>query len=330
MELPLAASRFVASLRDERLASRHTVDLYARTVAAFSDFVGGGSLSQIGREHLRRFLVHLRDGGNGPATLRTKVAALRAFFSFLVDRGLRRSLPFQAEDFRIRVPRTLPHVLTQEELDRFLRCVEEQPQRRPRTPWGRTHKLSQRVRDRALFFLLAGCGLRVGEATGLDVSSVCRSRKAIRLTGKGGDIREVFYDVEPLEDHLNEYLDARLRLGVLGGALFINFRDGRRLTSRSVQMLMRRYLQLAGIDKTASPHSLRHTFATLAIERGANVKAISQLLGHRHVGTTINTYTHLSEKHVRDVFRQCHPLQEAKLPLAARIEGRKRSLPLLS
>lgn len=329
MDIATAAARFITALRDERLAARNTVALYSRTVNAFTSSVGRLPLSRIRRDHLRCFLVHLREGGNGPATLRVKIAALRAFFSFVVDRRLRRTLPFEAGDFRLRVPRALPHVLTQEELDRFLGCIENRPSRRARTPWGRERRVSQAVRDRALFFLLAGAGLRVGEATGLDISCVCRSRKTLRVTGKGGAVREVFYDVDPLEGYINEYLDARLRLGVLTGALFINFRDGRRLTTRAVQVLMRYHLQEAQIHKAATPHSLRHTFATLAIERGANVKAVSQLLGHRCVGTTINTYTHLSEKHVRDVFRQCHPLQEGMLPIEDRIEGRKRSLPLL-
>lgn len=331
MRLVAATASFVVALKDERLAAHHTVALYRRTVDAFAADIGDVPLSQVRREHVRAFLVRLRDvHGNGASSLRTKMAALRAFFTFLVDRRLLRAAPFKVEDFRIRVPRRMATVLTQEEFDRFLSAVERSCTTSSRSPRGRARGLPVGLRDRALFFLLAGCGLRVAEATNTNLADVSRLRKAIHVRGKGGVEREVFYDVDPLERYLVEYMDARLRLDVVHDALFINHREGGRLTPRAVQLRMRRYLRDADVSKGATPHSLRHTFATLAIERGANVKAVAQILGHRQVSTTINTYTHLSETHVRDVFRMCHPLQEGKLPLDERVAARKRSLPLLS
>ena len=330
MNVATAIDTFVVALKDERLASPHTVALYGRTLAAFLADTGNLALPRIRREHVRSFLVRLRDEhGNGASSLRVKMAALRAFFTFLVDRRLLRTAAFDVEDFRIRAPRRLATVLTQEELDRFLSVVEKIGISSSRPPRGLARAFPVGVRDRALFFLLAGCGLRVAEATGMNLADISRPRKAILVRGKGRVEREVYYDVQPLDAHFEKYLDERLRLGVLDGALFLNHRDGGRLTPRAVQLLMRRYLREAGVSKHATPHSLRHTFATLAIERGANVKAVAQILGHRHVNTTINTYTHLSETHVRDVFRLCHPLQTGKLPIEERVAARKRSLPLL-
>ncbi len=330
MKLAAAIASFVVALRDERLASPHTVALYSRTFVAFSGQTGDLALPRIRREHVRSFLVYLRDRcGNAASSLRAKMAALRALFTFLEDRGLLHKTPFDVEDFRIRVPRRVATVLTQEELDRFLSAVEKSGTSSSRPPRGPARALPLGARDRALFFLLAGCGLRVAETTNINLGDVSQQRKAILVRGKGGVEREVYYDVEPLEGHLEVYLNARLALGVLDGALFLNHRDGGRVTPRAVQLLMHRYLREAGVSKDASPHSLRHTFATLAIERGANVKAVAQLLGHRHVSTTINTYTHLSETHVRDVFRLCHPLETGKLPIEERVAARKRRLPML-
>lgn len=330
MKLAAAIASFVVVLKDERLASPHTVGLYGRTLADFLADTSDIALPRIRREHVRAFLVRLRDQRkNGPASLRAKMAGLRSFFTFLLDRGVLRTAPFDVEDFRIRVPRRLATVLTQEELDCFLSVVEKSGTSSSRPPRGLARALPLGARDRALFFLLAGCGLRVAEATGISLADVSRPRKAILVHGKGGVEREVYYDVQPLEAHFDAYLDARLALGVLDGALFLNHRDGGRITPRAVQLLMHRYLREAEVSKKASPHALRHTFATLAIERGANVKAVAQILGHRHVNTTINTYTHLSETHVRDVFRLCHPLQTGKLPIEERIAARKRSLPML-
>ena len=102
------------------------------------------------------------------------------------------------------------------------------------------------------------------------------------------------------------------------------------MTARAVQLLVTHYKERASIEKNVTPHTFRHTYATLSIENGANVKAVSQILGHASIETTINTYTHLSEAHVRDVFRLCHPFEGKRLPLDERVQGRKRSLPLIS
>ncbi len=331
MRLREAIAHFVVTLQDEHLRSHHTVDLYRRTLRALADATGDLPATRLRREHVREYLVQMRDGNsNSPATLRVKMAALRAFFGFLVQRGYRRTAPFQTEDFRIRVPRKVATSLTQDELDALLCAVDKGSGTTERPPRGRAAGLPPVLRDRILLYLLAGCGIRVAEATNLDLASVDTARKAVRVRGKGGAEREVFYDVPPLEDLMDEYLAARRKLGLLDGSLFVNFRDGKRISPRGVQLLVKSYARTAGLAKTVTPHTLRHTYATLAIERGANVKAVAQILGHQRIQTTINTYTHLSEKHVRDVFRLCHPLKDQVLPLAERIERRKQSLPMIS
>ena len=199
MRLGDAIAHFVVTLRDEHLRSHHTVDLYRRTLIAFAEAVGDLTVSRLGRGHVREHLVQMRDGhANSPATLRTKMAALRAFFNFLLQRGYRRTAPFLPEDFRIRVPRKVAASLTQDELDALLSAVDNGQGTTTRPPRGRASGLSPVLRDRILLFLLAGSGLRVAEATRLDLASVDAERKAIRVQGKGGVEREVFYDVEPL------------------------------------------------------------------------------------------------------------------------------------
>jgi integrase/recombinase XerC len=240
MRLGDAIAHFVVTLRDEHLRSHHTVDLYRRTLIAFAEAVGDLTVSRLGRGHVREHLVQMRDGdANSPATLRTKMAALRAFFNFLLQRGYRRTAPFLPEDFRIRVPRKVAASLTQDELDALLSAVDNGQGTTTRPPRGRASGLSPVLRDRILLFLLAGSGLRVAEATRLDLASIDAERKAIRVHGKGGVEREVFYDVEPLQSFMDEYLIARRKLGLLDGSMFINFRDGKGLSSRGVQMLVK-------------------------------------------------------------------------------------------
>ena len=124
---------------------------------------------------------------------------------------------------------------------------------------------------------------------------------------------------------LKEYLKLRKKIELKEEALFINSRDWKRISVRNIEKILKKYLRASGLSMEITPHSLRHTFATLMIENGGNIKVVSQLLGHSDINTTLNMYTHLSSEHVRRVFKLCHPMSKKKLPLKEVIENRLKT-----
>lgn len=195
---------------------------------------------------------------------------------------------------------------------------------------GKTRRLRKQVagcyRDLLMVLLMAGAGLRVGELCALDLDQINRADRSIQVRGKGRKLRVVYFVIPEMVAAMETYLYHRSELGSDLTALFLNGRDGGRLTPRAVQLLLKGYLQDAGLDASTTPHSLRHTFASLSIERGANVKAVSQILGHAHVSTTLAMYTHLSDEHVRKVFRLFHPRNPEHLSLEEAVAHRRQAL----
>ena len=132
-----------------------------------------------------------------------------------------------------------------------------------------------------------------------------------------------------LQEHLLPYLKARKALDLPHDRLFVSSKSYAPLGSRGVQKRLKDYLRAAGLRTSASPHTLRHSFATVAIEKGANIKAVSQIMGHSSCRITIDLYTHLSNEHLRAVMQRCNPLATEVIPIAERIETRKQHLAYL-
>ncbi|HLL20635.1 MAG TPA: tyrosine-type recombinase/integrase, partial [Kofleriaceae bacterium] len=254
-------------------------------------------------------------GVNGPATLGRKLSSVRAFCRFLVKRGAIAGNPAAA----IRGPkkrRGLPRAL---DVDDAFRLVEA-PTSTGRTA-HRTLSSSEearhvllRLRDAALLEVLYGTGLRVSEACGLDVDDIDRDRYNTPMLlvrrGKGNKSRQV--PVGGAADRaLTEYLPVRRALGAPDrGALFVNA-TGERLTPRSVQRMVKRWTIAGGIHATATPHGLRHSFATHLLDEGVDLRAIQELLGHASLSST-QIYTKVSLDHLMKVYDDAHP--RAKKP----------------
>jgi integrase/recombinase XerD len=185
-------------------------------------------------------------------------------------------------------------VLTEDEVARVLAMPD------PATPVG--------SRDRALLELLYASGLRVSEATSLDLGDADLSEETVRVVGKGNRQRVIPMGSKAIAA-LAAYLKAarpRLARGrAAAQALFLNRRGGR-LSRQSCWKLLRRYARAAGITRALSPHVLRHSFATHLLERGADLRAVQEMLGHASVGTT-QVYTHVSRAHLREVYVRAHP-----------------------
>lgn len=295
---------FERYLSDERRASEHTVRNYVSDLAQFASFMrtlfpGGVDLAAVDALVLRAYLGFLHQKGLSRASTMRKLAALRSFFRFLHREGKVSGNPARAL-FTPRQARKVPRVLTEDEAAAL---VEAPPAPDARTFLG--------VRDRALLELLYATGLRASEVVGLDAERLHLSDRIVRVVGKGRKERIVPFG-EPAARALEAYLLARAGQKSLrpGSPVFVNAKGGR-LTSRSLQRVVEKYVLAKPLEHDASPHTLRHSFATHLLARGADLRAIQELLGHSSLSTT-QKYTHVATAQLKAVYDSAHPRARRK------------------
>ena len=318
-----AVEKFLRYLRDARNASPHTLRNYQHDLEQFIEYLtppGGKApaLDQIDHKLIREFLGWLHDRQLQKSSVARKLAALRSFFKFCVREGVLRQNPARLVATP-KLPKRVPSVLSAEEINTFLdsmareefvQCEEaDVPRRhRPGADEGESRLLVKR--DRAILELLYASGLRVSELTGLDLADLDRTEQILRVRGKGRKERIVPYGSKA-ELALVAYWPVRtelLRKGASGAeprAVFLNY-AGRRLTSRSVGRVVKKYVHLFNLNWDLHPHSLRHAFATHLLADGADLRAIQELLGHRSLSTT-QKYTHASIRQLMEVYDKAHP-----------------------
>ncbi len=279
----------------ERGLSRNTVDAYARDVAAFLAFLDPGGRADPSRAAGRDVLAWLkaqRGQGLSPRTTARRVSALRGFYRFLVREGLAAASPLA----RLESPqlwKTLPRTLSPEET----RALVEAPG--AEGPQG--------LRDRAILELLYASGLRVSEVSGLTLDQVDLTVGYVRTVGKGSKERVVPVGSRALAA-LGAYLEQGRPLLLKGrrnAHVFLN-RFGRRLSRQSIWKLVKHSCRQAGVSGDASPHTLRHSFATHLLEGGADLRSLQMMLGHADLATT-QVYTHVTRKRLIDLVRKHHP-----------------------
>ena len=289
--------RFIEYLRVERNMSLHTLRAYDQDLRGFEQFLATQDLSpeieEIDAPMLRNYLAWLHKASARRTTIHRKLSALRGFFRFLVRQQAVKSNPAEMI-FAPRLERRLPKVLTVDEVFQLLDAIE----------WG--DSLAD-LRDRAAFELLYACGLRVEELVHLDVPDVSFPQKLVRVFGKGRKERLVPVGSRALTA-LRAYLD---RGAMNSGALFPG-RGSTRMNPRTVERRLERRMLQAGITKHASPHTLRHSFATHLLDGGADLRAIQELLGHASLAAT-QRYTQVSLQKLMEVYDSAHPRSKKKL-----------------
>lgn len=330
-------SLYLRYLDVERGYAANTLKTYARILEDFLQFLRkrGKTVRRAGKQELGEYVLILRqERQNSSKSIRLKLQAIKGFFTFLSEhtRTVKRS-PFGKQDFRYKVEYRDAESLSESQLHALLDAVEvrqQQAQEGLKRTTGKTKLLQKRVfsagRDLCLLTLLASTGLRISEALGIRLTDVDFVDKSILIRGKGKKIRKVFFDLPEAEQRLLSYIQTWQSLKLDHEYLFVSSKQYRPLGARGVQTLLKEYLRVARIRTSVSPHSLRHTFATVAIEKGANIKAVSQILGHANCSITIDLYTHLSNEHLREVMQKCNPLCSVEIPLEERIEMRKKHL----
>jgi integrase/recombinase XerC len=293
-----AIARFLRYLEAERNASQLTTKSYREDLFALAEYLedSAGSLpapGQVTTLDLRGYVAALSEAGYARASISRRLASMRSFFRFCQRDGLVEGNP--ARPLRNpRKQRSLPHYLTNREIARLLAAP----------PAGEPLGL----RDRAILETMYSAGLRVSELVGLCDGDVDLVDGVARVRGKGRRER-----LSPLGSYAVRAIRRWQAQRVLspkepkGGAvpLFTN-RFGRRLTTRSVGRMLEKYLQQTGLDQRTSPHTLRHSFATHLLDRGADIRSVQELLGHKSLATT-QIYTHISTASLKQVYERAHP-----------------------
>jgi integrase/recombinase XerC len=293
-----AIRAFDLHLRAERNVSLHTRRAYLSDVGQLAESVGESTEpDKVSAMEVRAFLAGLH-ARRHPATLGRKLAAIRAFFRFLVREG-RCPLDPTAGISAPRTPKRLPNPLP---VDDCVALVEEE-----RPAEGAPNEKT--LRDRALVELLYGAGLRVGEVSALNVRDVDLHRGDVRVSGKGGKERVV-----PLpsaaRDAVGAYLARRRAPGLLAQPLFTALRPRRegprRLGVRDIRRILGARARRAGVADRVHPHRMRHSYATHLLDMGADLREIQELLGHVSLSTT-EKYTAVSAERLMEVYDQAHP-----------------------
>ena len=299
---PLAA--FLRHLSVERNASAHTLRSYRGDLTDFQRFLaerGIAGLAATDSRLVRAWLAALHARGLNPVSIGRKLAALRSCCRFLVRRGVLERNPAR----EVRGPRPPRRLVSFLPIDEATELVQ-----------GRAVGGAGRARDLAILELLYASGLRVSELSGLDVDALDRADRTVRVLGKGRKERIV-----PYGEHAARALGAWLgERGERPGPLFANARGGR-LGVRSMHTIVRRSARAAGITRRVSPHTLRHTFATHLLDRGADLRMIQELLGHSRLSTT-QRYTHVAADQLMKVYDRAHPRAQESKPRV-----RSRALP---
>jgi integrase/recombinase XerC len=295
--------RYIQYLQYERNASPHTVRNYRSDLVQFRDFLAQGhpgskvSLKSIDALRIRGFLAHLFEKEQKKTSIARKLAAVRAFFKFLSRERVLAENP-AATVSTPKLARTLPRIMSEEEMNDFLDRVGQAAQSGD----------PALVRDRAILELLYASGLRVSELTGLDLRNVNFGDGIVLVRGKGDKERIVPFGSKA-RAALTAYLPVREKVlqenKTRETALFLNPRGGR-LTPRSVDRLLKKHIRRFGANVKVSPHSLRHAFASHLLAEGADLRAIQEMLGHKSLATT-QKYTQVSIKQLMDVYDKTHP-----------------------
>ncbi|MCA9360940.1 tyrosine-type recombinase/integrase [Candidatus Kaiserbacteria bacterium] len=301
MNLTQLKRQFLEYLEIERGRAVKTVENYDRYLTKFFEYAKTDDPKKITEDMVREFRLYLnRQPGTkvgsriDPMKRRTQnyyLIALRAFLKYIRKRGVTSLSPEVIE--LAKVPERSLDLITPQELDRLMKAPDT------KTPQG--------LRDRAILELLFSTGLRISELCALSIDDVDLSRDEFSVRGKGDKVRVVFLS-DSAKEAISLYLKARKDMDE---ALFIQYgkradkAKDRRLSTRAVQRTLKSAAIKAGITRKVSPHVIRHSFATDLLSNGADLRSVQALLGHANIGTT-QIYTHVTDKHLRDVHKKYH------------------------
>ena len=289
---------FQRYLRLERGYSQNTIDAYMRDISTLSEFLHGNGMEVLEARlsDLESFSEWVAKSGVGQRSHARILSGVRSLYHFLVVDGFLEEDPSELLESPSQ-PRHLPEVLSVEEVDRLIDSIDLDK-------W-------EGQRNRAITEVLFSCGLRVSELVTLRISCLYREERYLRVLGKGGKERLVPISQRAI-DEIDSWFVQRDAMVVKPGEedfVFLN-RRGSHLTRTMVLIMIKKYAAMAGLKKTISPHTLRHSFATVMLEGGADLRVIQEMLGHEDISTT-EIYTHIDTSMLREEILKHHPRNKA-------------------
>jgi integrase/recombinase XerC len=285
--------QFLKFLEAEQNRSTHTLHNYERALQEFRNYKPSINWRTARATDFRDFLFHLSKSGQKKTTLRCKFAALRSFYRFALERGLVEEDPL-ATILLPKLEKKLPSFLTSQQMESLLGAPQNETKSKQAPAW-------MAARDTAILELFYSSGLRLAELVALDVRDVDTVSDTIRILGKGA--KERIVPVGPEAAHALQVYRQRAR--ILAGPLFIN-KSRKRISRRSVWLLLKKYVRKEQLPDGISPHKLRHTFATHLLDAGADLRSVQSMLGHASLSTT-QIYTHVSTDRLKKVYAAAHP-----------------------
>ncbi len=278
--------KFFRYLDIERNVSALTQLNYGHDLKTFSEFVADTPLEKIDYLILRRYLAHLKNNNLSKRSINRKLSCIRSFFKFLFKEGLVKSNPATLISSP-KLEKHLPKFLTEKETIKLLEAVEGDDWRS--------------LRDRAMLETLYSTGMRISEALGLNIEDIDFISSVVKVRGKGKKERLLPIGSSALIA-IRKYLKKRLKKS---SVLFLN-KNYTQLTTRGGRLITNKYIKKASLKAGISPHTLRHSFATHLLNRGADLRSVQELLGHSNLSTT-QIYTHLTTERLKAVYDKSHP-----------------------
>lgn len=286
---------FLDYLKYEKNYSEQTINSYQKDLNEFVAF-SGEEILKVDRKEIDSYLKYLYDKGNEKTTVSRKISTLKSLYKFLFQKNYLTANPME----EITIPRKdkhLPNYMTLQEIEKIIGTSLTRP---------------KSSRDNLIVELLYATGMRVSELINIKLEDINFSSKTIRIMGKGSYERIVYFGDYAYEA-LMKYINGE-RCKILDGKennfLLIN-RSGDRINDRSVRYILYNIIRRSNINKSASPHTLRHSFATHLLNNGCDIKTVQEFLGHKHL-TTTEIYTHISNERLKQVYRLAHPRAEDK------------------
>ena len=304
---------FLIHIRIERNYSEQTKNTYEIALNIFNDFLQRSHLTVTEKNCIALFIKYLKEEKkNNDNTIAHRLAVLKSFFTYLVKRNIisKNKLPVIEKYKKTKKILSTP---TQEEVDLFLKQIKIEYMEMKKIIENKEANEKEKakdyslIRDLTFFTLLGGTGLRISEALNIKLDDINQIDDTIKITGKGSKERLNFFSIDRIKNLFNELLKVRESLGIESDFLFVSYQHRKKLTPRYIQKIMKINLIQLNISPKYTPHSLRHFYATVSIEKGANIKAVSILLGHAHVSTTLKMYFHISREYLRQVFETLNP-----------------------
>ncbi len=297
----------------ERGASRYTLRNYMADLRAFLGFVhddGVKQLPDVTKDHVQQWIYALTMEGAARTSMARRMSALRSFWRFLAREGV-----IEHPETITRVPspklgRRLPDFLTERDAERLVQAPRRylDSTERKQSDAQLEHKRALAMRDYAVLELAYGAGLRVAEISSLDMGGLDLRHGVARVWGKRSKQRDTLFG-EPCANAISVYLsDGRPLLerpGTPLDAVFLNGRGGR-LTTRGIELALKKWAQEAGLPESVHPHTLRHSFATHMLDGGADLRSLQEMLGHASVATT-EIYTHVTQAQMAQAYARAHP-----------------------